>query len=164
MKKIRSPRKSKFLCAALMATIVIPVVGAATEVSAYRMAVVSDASQGRTILYGSYEKAIDKLAMKKARSHNRFSTYNNLCVAYTKTKNLEKAVQACDAAIAHTAVRRDLAVALSNRGVLFAVSGNTEKARQSFEEALELNAYDKDPGINLSLLNSMAEPTMASEY
>lgn len=178
MKNYRLPRKGKILCAALIAT--FPAISVASDIPAYRMAVVSDLSEGRAILFGAYEKAVSRLETKRIRSQKRFSTYNNLCVAYTKTNNLEKAVEACDAALADTesrvakrsrrynddypAVRRDHAVALSNRGVLHAVSGNSELARLSFEEALEMDAFDKDPSINLALLKSMMKASPTSEY
>jgi hypothetical protein len=72
----------------------------ASEFTGYKMAVISDESQGRAILSGDYDRAIGKMTNKPLRFRGRFATSNNLCVAYAKTKDLQKAIQACDAAVA----------------------------------------------------------------
>jgi tetratricopeptide (TPR) repeat protein len=128
------------------------------------MAVISDESQGRAILSGDYDTAISKMT--------------NLCVAYAKTKDLQKAIQACDAAVAdvtsqvsknrlmannkHPAMRRDLAIALSNRAVLFAIQGDLEMAQVGFKEAIKLGIGINEPQFNLFILESLSTNKMAS--
>jgi hypothetical protein len=50
------------------------------------------------------------------------------------------------------AVRRLHAVALSNRGVAFAVSGQNERAQADFEAAARIESRLKEPAINLARL------------
>ena len=123
----------------------------------YTMTVVVDAAQGRKVVAGKYDHAIAKLAAKKSRAR-AYEIHTNLCVAYTKTGDIDRATVECEAAV--TALRKrdkgtrssstplyvadanrsQLAVALSNLGVLEVVKGRPEAARQNFELALELDS------------------------
>ena len=51
-----------------------------------------------------------------------------------------------------------LALALSNRGVLNAALGETDLAQRDFEEASRLRTSLSAPGINLARLDAAAAP------
>lgn len=109
---------------------------------------------------GSQRHRTDGLSFRQIggrRSNYEFAEQTNLCVAYTKIRDVEKASTACDAAVAQMkeqedrasrsrsersaevrAYRSDLAVALSNRGVLLAATGDAELARKDFRAAMAL--------------------------
>jgi Tfp pilus assembly protein PilF len=73
------------------------------------------------------------------------------------TGDLAKAGIECAAALTlseRSAVRRDIAVALSNRGVVKAVSGDVSGARDDFRRALELNAEFAYASDNLQRLRT----------
>ena len=179
MNNMMSPRRCNVVRAVLFAVLTAPAVGMASELPAYKMAVISDESQGRAILSGDYDTAIDKMTNKPVRFRGRFSTSNNLCVAYAKAKDMQKAIQACDAAVAavtssvsknrlmannkYPAMRRDLAIALSNRAVLFAIQGDLEMAQVGFEEAIELSIGINEPEFNLAVLEGVSTNKMAAK-
>ena len=125
------------------------------------MAVIVDGAYGDKVEAGHYEKAINRITKNGRRMPKNFAGQVNLCVAYTKTHEIQKASVACEAAIAELreqdsrmsrignvrnkelrAYKADLALALSNRGVLLAASGDTERAKQDFVAALELRTKD----------------------
>ena len=128
---------------------------------AYTMTVIVDAAHGSKVAAGKYERAIEKITAGKS-SRNAYSKQTNLCVAYTKTGALEKATAACEAALAImldgakprsnvlTATPSEkhdrvyLALALSNLGVLHAAKGNTDIARSTFREAVDLAVDAED--------------------
>lgn len=120
--------------------------------SRYKMAAVIDRARGNTVLAGDYERAIEALSGKSAR---RFASSTNLCVAYTMTGELQKADVECGAALKLSqdkALHQDMAIALSNLGVLKAVSGDTNGAQQDFTRALQLNRKLSEAGENLQIL------------
>ena len=134
----------------------------------YTMTVIVDTAQGHKVAAGKYDRAIARLTAKKSPV-NRYSKDTNLCVAYTKTGDIDNATEACEAAVeamrkrrvarssfstseAATSNRVYLALALSNLGVLEAVKGDAELARKRFEEALELDAGLSAPKVNLARL------------
>ncbi len=118
----------------------------------YKMSAVIDRSGGNVVLAGDYGKAIEKLGSK---STQRFEASTNLCVAYTMTGDLDKGDQACAKALElseKSDERHDIAVALSNLGVVKAVSGDLSGAQLDFSRALELNANLRQASDNLQLL------------
>lgn len=135
----------------------------------YTMTVIVDAAHGQKVASGKYERAIEKIAAKKS-TRDAYSDHTNLCVAYTKTGEIEKATVECEAAVAamrkkpitrsssfmpaqQVAVNRMyLALALSNLGVLDAVKGEPEAAREKFEEAIALDAEISAPKENIARL------------
>jgi tetratricopeptide (TPR) repeat protein len=134
---------------------------AAEAPSAYVMTVILDQAQGDQLLRGSYGQAIESLTADSKRP--RFAENNNLCVAYTKTNNLPEAEQACSAALRNSkplfglydlARKTDHAVALSNRGVIHAVSGDLERAKQDFRAAIKVNRYLTAAAENLAILEA----------
>lgn len=121
------------------------------------MAVISDDAYGKAVTKGEYEQVIDRITKNGRRIAKRFAEQTNLCVAYTKSNDIEKARIACDAAISSVerrgvraatgswhygaavhAYQSDLAVALSNRGVLLAAIGDADLAERDFVAAIEL--------------------------
>jgi Flp pilus assembly protein TadD len=145
--------------------------GAEERQSAYTMTAITNASYGERVTRGEYEYAIEKITAPDYNKKGSFESAVNLCVAYTKIGALESAQLNCDAAISkvrermkgssafmlsqlpgYSSPERDLAVALSNRGVLRAVSGDLELARQDFAEAVKLETTLDAPGINLARL------------
>jgi tetratricopeptide (TPR) repeat protein len=135
----------------------------------YTMTVIVDAAYGSKVAAGKYERAIESITTAK-RSRDAYSKQTNLCVAYTKTGALDKATAACEAALAvmldgrksrsnyispahaEQLDRLYLALALSNLGVLQAAKGNTDMARETFLEAVELDTDLAAPKINLARL------------
>lgn len=112
----------------------------------FTMAVVTNDAHGSEVKAGKYELAINRITRQGRRLSGNFAEQVNLCVAYTKTGKVERASAACDAAIAKVKkqpdFRRDsydLALALSNRGVLMAAMGDHESAKQDFLGAIELD-------------------------
>ena len=143
-------------CAVLLGPVFsLPAAAEETTAAVYKMTVIKDEAHGRRVTAGKYELAIDKITRGGVRAKDRFADQVNLCVAYAKTKDIENANASCNAALAglkkqetratrnkrsllYSNYQRNLAVALSNRGVLFAVSGDTERAKENFAAAIEL--------------------------
>lgn len=137
----------------------------------YTMTVLRDTAYGVKIMEQDYEQAIDKINQRSGR-YDKFSKGTNLCVAYTKSGELDLADEACNAAVVaasnakldrpsgafsnavYEARLRNLAIALSNRGVLHAVTGKSEKARDDFDAALALETRLAAPKVNLARLGS----------
>ena len=153
---MKTTRALVVTCALLLGPVFsLPVTAEETTAASYTMAVIKNEAHGRRVTAGKYEQAIDKITRGGVRAKDRFADQVNLCVAYTKTKDIENANASCNAALAglkkqetratrskksplYGNYKKDLALALSNRGVLFAVSGDTERAKESFAAAIKL--------------------------
>lgn len=136
----------------------------------YTMTVISNLSFGHAVTAGRYDEAIDQITSAVDVADASFEAKTNLCVAYTKSGDLENAAVACDAAV-DTIQKRSQhakryapvyeadtyrayeALALSNRGVLHAVRGEDAQAREDFLEAKKLRARLVAPGVNLARLD-----------
>lgn len=139
--------------------------------TSYTMMALTDSFHGRLLVSGEYDRAMRHLSASK-RGSRSFATQNNRCVALTKYHRVEQALAACTAAIelrsdaddpasryasvTDRAKRRDKAIAHSNRGVLRAIAGDIDGAREDFEKALELEPGLDEPSENLALLTSRA--------
>jgi len=174
------PRRALAVVGALIfsSTLTAPAIADRPTSMPYKMTVIEDAAYGRKVTSGDYEQAIRKITDDGTRSSGRFADQVNLCVAYAKSTDLQRAGKACNAAIAHLRkqerratrdrsksnpvfrrYQRDLAVALSNRGVLLAVSGDAEKAREDFAAAIELQTrVSSIARSNLERLEQSAVP------
>jgi tetratricopeptide (TPR) repeat protein len=126
----------------------------------FTMAVILGEAHGSKVEAGQYEQAIERITESGRRAPEDFADQVNLCVAYVKTKDIRKAGTACDAAVAKVkkqenrvsrirnnrsevrTYRANLALALSNRGVLLAATGDTERAKQDFLAAIDLQTQD----------------------
>ncbi len=154
--------------------------GAAEQQSAYTMTAISNASFGEEVTVGKYEKAIEKITAPSYKTKTSFSAATNLCVAYTKTGDLDLASKNCDMALEKTRARvksgrssvltkaigfgrtpTDLAIALSNRGVLHAVQGEMDLARQVFLEAIDVKSELEAAQINLARMDMSETATAA---
>ena len=85
---------------ALSATVSTKAAGHEAPAKPFQMAVIVDDAHGRAVVSGKYSTAIEKITAGKRKSSDDFSEQVNLCVAYAKTREIEKARNACDAAIA----------------------------------------------------------------
>ena len=137
----------------------------------YEMAFFTDSAQGSKILTGKYEQAIAKINTKTSYNDS-LHVKTNLCVAYTKSGNIEEAAVACEEAVVAAKtfrkVRRSdlavetpaqiraryLAIALSNRGVLKAVMGDFDAARADFDAALAQQARFASVQANIEKLEN----------
>lgn len=141
----------------------------------YEMAVFTDAEQGSKILSGKYDQAIEKFNAR-SRPADSFHAQTNLCVAYAKSGNIKAAEEACDEAVvaakslkkvratttyggpSSSQIRaRYVAIALSNRGVVKAVQGDLEAAKQDFEAAMAQRSRISTIEANLDRLNAEDE-------
>jgi hypothetical protein len=134
----------------------------------YEMAFFSDSAQGTTILSGKYDQAIEKINTKVDAGRDLHMN-TNLCVAYTKSGNIEEAVVA---AKTFRKVRRSelsyetpaqararyMAITLSNRGVLNAVKGDLNAARADFDAALAQQARVSSVRTNIEKLKTAEDP------
>ncbi len=131
------------------------------DASAYRMAVLVDGAYGEDLVAGDYEQAIEELDADSGR----FAAVNNLCVAYIMASDAGNARVACERAVAKSekrlrhsdswlrqAYKRDAAIALSNRGVVLALSGDLAGAQEDFERALKFRSRLEEPEANLTRL------------
>lgn len=134
----------------------------------FTMTTFRDAAYGGKIVAGKYAQAIEKITANGGFADVFFDN-TNLCVAYTKSGDVDNAALACDAALEEIrsqrfvraqekTYRKYLALALSNRGVVHALIGDIELARQDFVEALGLNAEGSAAEINLARLSEVKAP------
>ncbi len=135
--------------------------------SAYQMAVIRNEAFGRVLLSGDYDTGIEKISSYSNKRAKSFAAKNNLCVAYTLTQRFDDAAPVCEAALSISDryagygvstigpyTSRDRAIAYSNRGVLRAVTGDFDGARQDFEFAAQVNAELDTAAANLKWLES----------
>ncbi|MGB5353060.1 MAG: hypothetical protein WBM54_00710 [Woeseia sp.] len=148
----------------VLSLLLSPVTQASANPEAFHMVAIENLAQGKLVTRGEYREAISRLEPSLAR-RSAFEKANNLCVAYTKSQILDKAADFCNAAVnvvgadnssarktyARDSERRsrDQAIALSNRGVLKAVTGNRKGALEDFELALQL--YDELDEFHINL-------------
>ena len=159
---LTKPKHAIAVASALLAIVTAPAQAtpARAESTPYTMTVITDQAHGRRVTAGNYQQAIRRITHNGQHSRSRFADHNNLCVAYAKTVELDKAAAACDAAVeqvrkrekramrsthpfgaAKHAFKADLSIALSNRGVLHAVAGKADLAREDFVAAIELRSH-----------------------
>lgn len=166
----RTGASAKLLCGLSLAFACVPAWSDSSDPK-YTMTVFTETAHGTKVVAGKYEQAIDNITRKSGKVDD-FYKGTNLCVAYAKAGELELAEEACDAAVAaaskakmrrsgnalastmHHARNVNLAVALSNRGVLYAVRGDTDRAREEFDAALAVNSQLTAAKVNLARLGS----------
>jgi tetratricopeptide (TPR) repeat protein len=162
-----------------IATLLIAMAGQSMAESvppAYNMAVIQDDAFGMTVMEGDYKTGISKISAFSGKRAKSFAAKNNLCVAYTMTKDFDNAATACEAALtisekygkySDTPINpynssRDQAVAYSNRGVLRAMTGDYTGAKQDFEYATQLSKYMDAPEANLARLKTKEATALSS--
>jgi hypothetical protein len=141
-------------------------VASAASAASLEMGSYLNAPGGVEIEAGDYDAAIAS-ALSPAWRHDvegALIAATNLCVAYTIKRELEGAFAACEEALTH-ARRVDKATgarlrasatarALTNRGVLRAVTGNSIGAASDFREAARSSGKWGAPTRNLAYLES----------
>lgn len=168
--KRRYERKLARTGAGILTTIAL-VVGAgpaaAGEAESYRVAAIKDTAYGNLIMREEFDRAIERLERRDRKGIAGFYTATNLCVAYIKTASFADAEVSCaravdaieavlaekdrgDAAAELSSARRFLALALSNRGVMHALTGRDAAAQADFEAAREIESRLEEPSINLA--------------
>ena len=173
MKFNRIERFAKSLavvCSTFVLALGTSTAGAETEALTYRLSAIQDAAYGRMILSDDFKSAIDRLEDRSRRGISGFFAATNLCVAYIKTGDLEHAETSCATAVEEItalaearnpgygeatdsmALRRFIAMALSNRGVARALEGQYELAAADFEKAIDIKSRLAEPAINLARL------------
>lgn len=149
---------------------------AETDANRFTISFISDAAQGRILSHEKYAAAIERLQRTRVGGINGFFAANNLCVAYLKTGDLDSAEKTCTKAVDQIqSIRRSnkrtgyhafignnydtlRAIALSNRGVLYAVNDELDMARDAFNAALDIESGIRQPKINLARLTEIANP------
>ncbi|MEX2122567.1 MAG: hypothetical protein WD795_01655 [Woeseia sp.] len=150
-----------------------PVAQAGESQPAYTMTVIADRAQGDRVVAGDYGQAIAQIAAETGKRSDQFAVSNNLCVAYTKLNDLPKAEVACSEALRISKEmygswydsdrkRNYHALALSNRGVIRAVSGDAQLAREDFLRARRLSDTLAAPSENLARLEAEMTQTVSS--
>ena len=147
------------------------------ETTAYELLVFEDTTQGRLITKGKVDKA---MAMMTDAEKQPFQRANNHCVMMTMAKSFELAIPSCDSAVdsasearirarvgtlASEAAAEREALALSNRGVAKALSGDSLGAKNDFSLAMRRNETFNAFQANLQLLEtkmSMSAPIAQS--
>lgn len=138
----------------------------------FRVVVFEDSANGEALMKRDVVTAIDDLAPRVDNAKARFVERNNLCAAYIVAKNVEEARDVCEAAVkignrrvrdasvwSAYSLRRNFAVALTNRGVLNALVGETDAAARDFEKAARMNRTMEEPRANLERLAERAPRT-----
>ena len=155
--KTKNAAKAALITAAL--TIAAGSVQAETP---YVFTAIDTKGHGTDVVSGQYDKAIARIR-KDGEADFSFSENTNLCIAYAKSGDLEEAKKSCDRAVAiareengmrgrFRATDMDLVIALSNRGVVHAASGEFELAFDDLREADELRPHLRGLSNNLDLL------------
>lgn len=166
----KSKKRASIGALTLLLTAIGTLPGAASAHDlAYRMTTIIDSAHGREVVAGQYDLAIEKIAASRTDGDAFFAS-TNLCVAYAKSGDMDDAIAACDAAVRHAAtVSVDMygdlsrasrarlrnkyqALALSNRGVLYAINGEFARAREDFTQALKAKSYRQAARVNLARL------------
>lgn len=142
---------------------------AQAQPTAYEMLVYEDTMQGRRLVSGALEKAFAADGLFQGRGFNRL---NNRCVMLTLKKAWNEAGVVCDEAVKAAEVEpipvpftgfaagrqpensREMAMALTNRGVLRALTDDALGAHADFELAANLSPGLEAPRINLMILES----------
>lgn len=140
----------------------------------FEMSSYSNWAGGARIESGDYAGAIAAASRGAMPSDtvSMLGAATNLCVAYTVSRELKLARKACDDAVSLAkrvddsgwkTLRRDSATAsaLSNRGVLRALSGDSVGAASDFRTAIKLSSGNEMPSRNLAYLESSPAHRMA---
>lgn len=148
----------------------------ATAETRYEMISYSDSVSGRRLAAHDYDGAIEH-ALKHVRLRNdeiRLIENTNLCVAYTMTARYAEAHEACDSALqaarrideayspAKLPRRIETAKAMTNRGVMRAMSGDMSGAAEDFKTATAaMRGGSSAPKRNLEHLEIALEERLA---
>ena len=156
--------------AALVTAALTIAAGSAHAGTPYVFTAIDTSRHGADILEGQYEEAIARIRQDGTADFS-FSESTNLCIAYTKSGDTANALESCDRAVdiaretngmpwlVHASapynVRRkdlDLVIALSNRSVVHATSGDDLLALEDLREADALKPHLRAVSKNLAVL------------
>ena len=153
------------ICLVLMFTLATGAAQANLDADIYEMLVISDQAFGEALMAGELEAAIEGIKAKTLRRNEIFAAQNNLCVAYVRADQPRKAKVACESAVKRSRYesRHNKAIALSNLGVVRALTGNTEGAMHCFRAAIRLTRELTVPAENLERLTEMLNESMAAQ-
>jgi hypothetical protein len=143
----------------------------AADAASYEMVAYVDGAGSEEIFDGRYKDAIAAVAAARTRtSEDALKASTNLCVAFTLSADFSAAGRACsraleiarkfDAGRGGLRSMEETGKALSNLGVLKAVSGDTAGAAEDFTRAARLGRLDSALR-NLDRLETVA-PALAS--
>jgi hypothetical protein len=163
-------KKTALLLSAAVANAAWSVAARADGKSSLELGYYSDWPAGKELAAHDYSAAVAVALAVGAGPDSTTALVGatNLCVAYTMTKAFHEAVESCDAAVALARqvdgpASRALsppaatARALSNRGVLRALSGDVAGAAKDLQSAARSDGSAKAPQRNLEYLASSPE-------
>lgn len=176
MKPNRRSKFFKLFSGLALLTLALPAL--ASDDPAFTLIAYSNAPGGEALLAGDYDTAISIAKPQRRRVGMRLFAETNLCVSYTITGMQDEAEAACGKAIklassssssvwtsiGETRARR--ALAYSNRGVMRAVTGDQEGAREDLSKAQRIDAERPAYAQNLARLeaDNAAESVARLEY
>jgi len=166
---MKTNRRSKFfslLSGIALLTLALPAL--ASDDPAFTLIAYSNAPGGEALLAGDYDTAISIAKPQRRTVGLRLSAETNLCVSYTIKGVQDEAEAACRKAvklassspsstwtgIGETRARR--ALVYSNRGVMRALAGDQEGARQDLSNAQRIDDETPAYAQNLARLEAGA--------
>lgn len=166
MTRAKNAAKAALVAAALGTTFV----SVQAQGAPYVFTAIDTGRHGVDVVDGRYDKAIARIRQKSGTDTD-FSESTSLCIAYTKSGDSVQAMKNCDRAVDiarngngmprsletyATYLKRskdlDLVIALSNRGVARATSGDYATALEDLQEADELRPSLRAVSRNLEVL------------
>jgi len=163
---------STFKASASLMLVALMTCHTAAADSAYQLTAYADDAKGHYVVDGEYSMAIEKIESQSVR---HFASETNLCVAYTVSGDDAAAKGACDSALTmivegksdrsvrvYGNYRRSLAVALSNRGVFRALTGDLQGAKVDLTRAVDLRSNLRQAKLNLLRLEAEGNDTVAA--
>ena len=160
--------------AALVTAALTVAAGAAHAGTPYVFTVIDTSRHGVDVLEGQYDDAIARIR-QDGTADLSFSESTNLCIAYTKSGDTAKALESCDRAVEVAREKNgmrwlghanapyngrrkdlDLVIALSNRSVVHATSGDDLLALEDLREADALKPHLRAVSKNLAVLTTSA--------
>jgi tetratricopeptide (TPR) repeat protein len=168
---VRSTKSLTARAALLAATLLASAPNAGAET--FEMSAYTNMPGGTEVMSGDYDAAIAAARRPTRDTETQLVASTNLCVAYTLKGAFSEALGSCERALS-LAKRIDRAwpsrsysetpamvKALSNRGVLRALTGDSMGAESDFRRAAELASDADAPGRNLEYLETTPAYRMA---
>ena len=133
-------------------------VSAMAEMTSFKVAVIKDTTASQEIISGDLATSIAKLT---SADESSFETHTGLCVAYLKSKIIDKSVPACTAAIDSISSVQSYdrkksylqSLSYSNRGISRYLSNDIEGAMSDLSVAESINSNPITAG-NLQLMKN----------
>ncbi|MBN1239259.1 MAG: hypothetical protein JXB36_12215 [Gammaproteobacteria bacterium] len=172
---VHSTRHFTLLAAAVFATAIGNSGRSLAAEASYEMTAYVESLSGRRAASGDYGGAIEYASRRAAvrDPETRLIESTSLCVAYTMTGSFDEAHAACEDALesaqrvddraSHMTFRSEseTARAMSNRGVLKAVTGDMAGAEDDFRAASTMSGGSNASGRNLAHLEGAVADRLA---